>query len=242
MVPAASRRSIPAALRPHEVTEVLAQQHARRGQAVGFWLALMPMIWGVWQLTSLAVTSTLNTFLLTILGAMALMFGRMWVWHGQRHERRRIRQVITRWRRLPADPRWNAAMVLLERIAMLAENNPGLQETARRTVTVLFTLYEDVVRLKATLPADRLLDGEGEPSERYYRLVAIIRQREAQIETLLGGMRDLHIELNEQLGTLLAEQPGTVHDRLQELMDRMEAEREITRAVGLRGVQVTSML
>ena len=242
MVPAASRRSIPAALRPHEVTEVLDQQRTRRRQAVGFWLALMPMTWGVWQLTSLAVTSTLDTFLLTTLGAMALMFTRMWLWHGQRHERRNIRQVLARWRRVPSDPRWDAAMVLLDRIAMLAENNAGLQETARRTVTVLFALYEDVVRLKATLPADRVLDGEGEPSERYYRLVAIIRQREAQIETLLGGMRDLHIELNEQLGTLLAEQPETVHDRLQELMDRMEAEREITRAVGLRGVQVTSML
>ncbi len=242
MVPAVSRRSIPSTLLPHEVTEALAQQRARRWQAVGFWAALLPMTWGIWQIASFAVASTLDTFLLTVAGSMALMFARVWWWFSQRHARRHARQVLARWRRVPADPRWDAAMVLLDRIAMLAENNPGLQETARRTVTVLFALYEDVIHLKATLPADRVLDGEGEPSDRYYRLVAVIRQREAQIETLLGGMRDLHIELNEQLGTLLAEQPGTVHERLQELMDRMEAEREITRTVGLRGVQVTSML
>ncbi|MFT5686139.1 MAG: hypothetical protein ACI8RZ_007095 [Myxococcota bacterium] len=242
MVPAVSRRSIPISLQPHEVTDARAYQRMRRWQAIGFWAALMPMTWGIWQLVGLGVPSILNTFLLTVVGGMALLSGRAWWWFSQRHERRQVRQVLARWRRVPADPRWDAAMVLLDRIAMLAQGDPGLQETARRTVTVLFVLYEDVVRLKTTLTADRVLDGEGEPSERYYRLVAIIRQREAQIETLLGGLRDLHIELNEQLGNLLAEEPGMVHDRLQELMDRMEAEREITRAAGLRGVKVTSLL
>jgi hypothetical protein len=242
MVPAVSRRSIPTSLLPHEVTDAHARLRTLRRQAVGFWAALLPMTWGIWQLVGLGVSGFLDTLLLTAGGGAALVAGRLYWWYGQRHERQHARRVLARWRRVPADPRWDAAMVLLDRIAMLCQGDPGLQETARRTATVLFVLYEDIARLKETLPADRVLDGEGEPSERYYRLLAVIRQREAQIETLLGGLRDLHIEMNEQLGNLLAEQPDSVHGRLQELMDRMEAEREITRAVGLRGVQVTSIL
>ena len=213
-----------------------------RRQGLAFWLMLLPMTWGAWELIGLGVTSILDTILLTMASMGALVTGRVYWWFRQRRERKAARTVLARWRRLPADPRWDAAMVLLDRLAALSSGDPSLQETARRTATVLFVLYEDISRLKATLPADRVLDGEGEPSDRYYRLLAVLRQREAQIETLLGGLRDLHIEMNEQLGHLINEQPDSVHDRLQELMDRMEADREITRAAGLRGMRVTSVL
>lgn len=242
MTPAASRRSIPASLTPHEVSEARGALRTMRRQALAFWLLLLPMTWGAWELIGLGFASLLESLLLTMAAMGAMVAGRVYRWFSQRGRRRALQQVLGRWRRLPADPRWDAAMVLLDRLSALSAGDPSLRETARRTATVLFILYEDISRLKATLPADRVLDGEGEPSDRYYRLLAVLRQREAQIETLLTGLRDLHIEMNEQLGNLIAEQPGSVHDRLQELMDRMEADREITRAVGLRGMQVTSVL
>ena len=242
MLNAGSRRSIPTALTPPEVVEARARLRVMWRQGMAFWLALMPATWGAWLLIGLGTTSILDTILLTGAAMMSLVAGRVYWKIQQRHEKRAVRQILSRWRRLPADPRWDAAMVLLDRIASLSTGDAALQETARRTATVLFVLYEDIQRLHAILPADRILDGEGEPSERYYRFVAVIQQRQAQIESLLGGLRDLHIEMNEQLGHLLNEQPDTVHDRLQELMDRMEADREITRHVGLRGAQVISNL
>ena len=242
MIQAAARRPIPAALTPHEVSDARGALRKMRRQGLAFWMLLLPMTWGVWELIGLGVTSILETILLTMASMGAMVAGRVYWWFSQRRDRKAARKVLTRWRRLPADPRWDAAMVLLERLAALSAGDPSMQETARRTATVLFVLYEDVRRLQATLPADRILDGEGEPSDRYYRLLAVLRQRESQIDTLLGGLRDLHIEMNEQLGELIAAQPDSVHGRLQELMDRMEADREITRAAGLRGVQVTSML
>lgn len=237
-----TRRPIPTALTPHEVYDARAVLRTIRNQGLTFWALLLPMTWGASQVIGLAVTGFFEVAALTIAAMGAMVIGRLTWWYRQRHLRREARRVLARWRRLPADPRWDAAMVLLDRISSLSVGDPGMQETARRTVTVLFMLYEDVARLKATLPADRMLDGEGEPSDRYFRLLTIIRQREAQIEDLLGGLRDLHLEMNEQLGQLIAEQPDSVQGRLQELMDRMEADREITRAVGLRSAQMTSVL
>lgn len=242
MIPAVTRRSIPTQLTPHEVNDARTALLSMRRQAVGFWVLLMPATWGIWQVVTMGVSGLLDAMLLTFAGMLMLIAGRVHHAAKQRPQKRLARRTLARWRRLPLDPRWDAAMILLERIAALSSGDPALQETARRTVTMLFALYEDVERLKRTLPADRVLDGEGEPSERYYRLVAVIRQREAQIESLLGGLRDLHVEINEQLSNFIIEQPGSVHDRLQELMDRMEADREVTRAVGIRGVTVQSML
>jgi hypothetical protein len=242
MIPAAARRSIPEAITPHEVSDARSALRTMWRQGLGFWLLLMPMTLGIWELIGLGVTSILGTILLTMASMGAMVAGRVYWWFSQRGARKAARQELARWRRLPVDPRWDAAMVLLDRLTTLSAGDPSLQETARRTATVLFVLYEDISRLQTTLPADRVLDGQGEPSDRYYRLLAILRQREAQIETLLGGLRDLHIEMNEQLGHLITAQPDSVHGRLQELMDRMEAEREIIRAVGLRGMTVTSVL
>jgi hypothetical protein len=242
MIPATSRRAIPAAITPHELADAHGALRTMRRRGLMFWVLLLPMTYGAWELIGLGVASILDTILLTMASMGAMVAGRVYWWFRQQGERKAARQVLKRWQQLPSDPRWDAAMVLLDRIAALSTGDPSLQETARRTATVLFVLYEDTSRLKATLPADRVLDGDGEPSERYYRLLAVLRQREAQIETLLSGLRDLHIEMNEQLGNLIAEQPGSVHDRLQELMDRMEADREITRAAGLRGLQVTSLI
>ena len=227
---------------PHEVNDARKELRSLRRQAVGFWVLLLPMTVGIGLLLAMGLSGLFNVLLLTFAAMIGLIAGRLY--HGVRQRPRKLqaRRILARWQRLPRDPRWDAAMVLLDRIAALSAGDPALQETARRTVTMLFALYEDVERLKQTLPADRLLDGEGEPSDRYYRLVAVIRRREAQIESLLGGLRDLHIEINEQLGNLIAEEPDSVHDRLQELMDRMEADREVTRAAGLRGVTIQSVL
>jgi len=228
MVPATTnRRAIPRALQPLELTAAQHQLQQMRWRGVMFWLLLLPMAWVIWGVLGLTDMGVLRQLLLAFSGTVALAVGRIAWWLRQGGVRREARQVIQRWRRLPGDRRWDAAMVLLYRIERLAGGDENLRETIRRLVAVLFSLYEDIRGLDRTIAADKVLDGEGELSERYHRLVAIRTQREAQIDALLNGLRDLHLEMNEQL----AEHIGPLHDRLQELMDRLEADREVAREV-----------
>ncbi len=222
---------IPAALHPPALTQAQSTLRELRRHGARFWMLLLPMTWGIWELlAALSVSGPFGRFLLTMGGMLALIVGRIAWKIRQRPRRLRALKTIHRFRRLPEDPRWDASMVLLERISALGAGDPVLPDTARRLVGVLFHLYEDLQRLERTLQADQILDGEGAPSDRYYRLLAVRTHREAQLEGLLNALRDLHVELNEQL----AEQLGPVQERLGELMDQMEADREVVRIAGLR--------
>ena len=159
---------------------------------------------------------------------VALAAGRIFWWMQQRPVRVQARKDIQRWSRTPNDQRWNAMVVLLERVVQISDYDPGMLDTARRMVSLLITLYEDLHSLDQTIAADRVLDGDGEMSERYYRLVAIRTRREAEIDHLLNGLRDLNLEMSEDPNI------GPLQERLTEMMDRLEAEREIARVSGFR--------
>lgn len=234
MVPATTtpRRLIPATLHPDELVAASSFLRASWRQGALFWTMLPLMTVGLAWGLALADIGLLTHFLLTLAGGTGLAAGRIGWWWRQRPIRAAARQTIDRWRRLPNDRRWDAAMVLLDRIDRLGAEDPALRETARRLVTVLFSLYEDIRALDRTIAADRILDGDPHSgsghSERYYRLLAVRTRREAQIDALLNGLRDLHLEMNEQL----ADHIGPLQDRLQELMDRLEADREVVRLMG----------
>ena len=231
MVPATThRRQIPAALYPAELADAAARLRAWRARGWMFWGSLPLMTWGLWLTTGLLGAGFLEQLLLALLGGAALAVARVGWWIAQRPARLDAHQTLERWRRLPADPRWDAAMVLLDRVDRLGGADPELRETSRRLIAVLFGLYEDIRALDRTLAADRVLDGDGELSDRYHRLAAVRTRREAQIDVLIDGLRDLHLELNEQL----AEHIGPLQDRLQELLDRLEADREVVRLAGVR--------
>ncbi|MEL6345656.1 MAG: hypothetical protein AAFV53_21280 [Myxococcota bacterium] len=230
MVPTVSRRPIPKPLLPAEVTDAQAQLSYLQRRAMTFWVMVLPMTITLWIILGAVGVGLFAQLMLTLFGMGGMAAGRL-AWRLQeRPQRRHARATIDRWRRMPGDRRWDAAMILLERISRLGEHDPALQETARRVVSVLFSLYEDIRGLDRSIAADRVLDGEGELSDRYHRLLAIRKRREAQIDALLNGLRDLHLEMNEQL----AEQLGPLQDRLQELMDRLDADRETARIGGIR--------
>ena len=111
---------------------------------MGFWALLLPMSWGIGEAAAWLGASFGYAFLTGLTAMAAMACGRLYWWYSQRELKHEARRVLARWRRIPVDPRWDAAMVLLDRIAALSTGDPGLQETARRTATVLFVLYEDL--------------------------------------------------------------------------------------------------
>jgi len=226
-----AQRPIPALLYPPELHQAQACLRSQRSQVWAFWLLVWPVSLslgiGLSELLSAGFFSGLGLIALSFVG---LLFARRWQVRRQHLARQDARRLLSRWRRLPVDPRWDAAMVLLQRIASLSDERSDLRGTTKRIVAVLFALYEDIVRLDKTIVADRILDGDGELSERYYRLVAVQRRREAQITELINGLRDLHVEINEQL----AENLGPLQLRLQGLLDQLEADREVARLTGIK--------
>lgn len=228
MVPASSRRTLPAHLRPDELTAAQHQLRSLRTQAWTFWVLWLPATLLLATLSGMIGLGFFGQAAIFLIGMVALPVLRMLWWQKQRPLRDDARREIDRWRRLPGDERWDAAVVLLDRVVRLSDSDAGLLDTAQRMVSVLFTLYEDIRALDRTIEADRVLDGAGELSERYHRLVAIRKRREAEIDLLFNGLRDLHLDMSEHPHI------GPIQERLSELMDRLEADREVARVAGFQ--------
>lgn len=228
MVPVPSRRALPAHLRPDELTTAQQQLRGLRTQAWTFWVLWIPATVLIATVAGVVGLGFLGQMALFFIALVALPVLRLLWWQRQLPLRDGARQEINRWRRLPSDERWDAAVVLLDRVVRLSDSDAGLMDTAQRMVSMLFTLYEDIRALDRTIDADRVLDGAGELSERYHRLVAIRKRREAEIDLLINGLRDLHLEMSEHPHI------GPIQERLSELMDRLEADREVARVAGFR--------
>lgn len=228
MVSLSSRRALPAHLHPDELTEAQQQLRSLRTQAWAFWILWIPATMLIAILTGMIGLGFFGQIAIFFVALIALPVARLLWWQRQRPLRDEARNEINRWRRLPSDERWDAAVVLLDRVIRLGDSNAGLVDTAQRMISTLFTLYEDIRALDQTIDADRVLDGAGEMSERYYRLIAIRKRREAEIDMLLNGLRDLHLEMSEH------PQLGPIQERLSDLMDRLDADREVARVAGFR--------
>jgi len=228
MVPMHSRRALPTHLMPDELTDAQRRLQTMRTQAWTFWVMWVPATVMIATVAGVIGMGFFGQAAVFFAALIALAVGRMVWWQQQGPDRSQARQDINRWRRLPSDQRWDAAIVLLDRVIRLSESDPALIDTAQRMVSMLFSLYEDIRGLDQTVAADRVLEGEGELSERYHRLVAIRTRREAEIDMLLNGLRDLHLEMSEQPHI------GPLQERLTEMMDRLEADREVARVAGFR--------
>lgn len=213
---------------PDELTAAQRTLQILRTQGWAFWVLWLPATLLIATVAGVVGFGILGQMAVGIVALFALAVGRIIWWQQQRPRRIQARRDIDRWRRLPRDQRWDAAVILLDRVVRLSEHDHALIDTAQRMIAMLFTLYEDIRGLDQTITADRVLEGEGELSERYHRLVAIRTRREAEIDVLINGLRDLHLELSEQPHV------GPLQERLTEMMDRLEAEREVARVAGFR--------
>lgn len=228
MVPVTARRYLPSYLKPDELTAATHRMRSMSMQTWLFWVLWLPATLLIATLSGLIGLGIMGQLAIAMVAMVTLAAGRIFWWMQQRPLRVQARKDIQRWSRTPNDQRWNAMVVLLERVVQISDYDSGMLDTARRMVSLLITLYEDLHSLDQTIAADRVLDGDGEMSERYYRLVAIRTRREAEIDLLLNGLRDLNLEMSE------APNIGPLQERLTEMMDRLEAEREIARVSGFR--------
>ena len=216
-------RALPPHLLPDEVTDAQRRLRAYRRQGWIFWLMWLPMAIGVGVVAGVAA-GVWAQMALTVLALPVLAIGRFVWWYRQRPQRIQAHKDINRWRMLPDDERWHASVVLLDRIVQLSEHDAGLVDTAQRMMAMLFRLYEEIQGLDRTIAADRALENELDLSERFHRLVAIRIRRNHEVDALINGLRDLHLELSEQPHV------GPLQERMTEMMDRLEADREGARA------------
>ena len=228
MASVTARRYLPSYLKPDELTAATQRLRSLSMQAWMFWVLWLPAVVLIATLSGLIGLGFFGQVAIGMVAMVTLAAGRFLWWMQQRPVRVQARKDIQRWSRVPKDQRWNAMVILLERVVQISDYDPGLLDTSRRMVALLITLYEDLHSLDQTIAADRVLDGDGEMSERYYRLVAIRTRREAEIDLFLNGLRDLNLEMSE------APNIGPLQDRLTEMMDRLEAEREVARVSGFR--------
>lgn len=116
------------------------------------------------------------------------------------------------------DERWAPVSTLLARVQTLAVSDARLVELVPRLEQRLRDLFVDVGTIADAIEADERL-GE-EPSA---RLVAIQEQKQAQIDALIGDLRELHVELAARE----AHADDSLEQSLRDLLLRLEAEAEL---------------